>query len=176
MRTTLPFWTTRVLAVSTLPLAGSISTRPAWTKVVCGAWAQAVVAMATAASAPRTSCFTGNPQNSEGRSYAVRRAGKARRRAELEQDQREVGRHLAGHRRPADVRVEAALALAEAGVLIAGLEGEPAPAGRRAHAPVAARAAVLGPVVPGQRLQGHRLVDGIVRGDFGAPDLLRRVA
>jgi hypothetical protein len=44
MRATLPFSSTRVLAVSTLPVAGSASSLPAWTNTVS--------AQATPGSAP----------------------------------------------------------------------------------------------------------------------------
>src|ERR1051325_1246034 len=79
------------------------------------------------------------------------------RRGASEEDQREIGGDQAADGGAADVGVEAALAAAEVGVLVANLKAEPAPLGGRAQAPVAARAAVLGPAVAGQRLQGHRL-------------------
>src|SRR5213078_4553098 len=94
-----------------------------------------------------------------------------RRAMVSEQDQWQLGGQEAADRRAADVRVEAALALAEVGVLIAEFEGEPAPFRCRTQAPVAARTAVLDPGVAGQALQGDGLVQGIVGADLGAPDL-----
>src|SRR3990167_6216134 len=73
MRITLPSWTSRVLAVSTLPEAGSISTLPAWTKVMGpAAWAEAARANVAASATPEIRFFTGSaPLDSE----AAPRAG-----------------------------------------------------------------------------------------------------